>query len=167
MRKNIGGGLVIALAFLAHAQALAGNPAAAQFDKFKALAGDWAVSGGDGSVAVNYRLTAAGTAVVETLMVGTQHEMVTVYTVDKGDLALTHYCAQGNQPHMKAGHGGEANVVAFKFDGGGNIKSSKEGHMHEATFTFTDADHITSTWQYYKDGKPGEKAEFKLVRKTS
>jgi hypothetical protein len=27
--------------------------------------------------------------------------------------------------------------------------------------------HLTSKWQFYKDGKPGELAEFNLVRKAS
>lgn len=142
----------------------ADDTTAARFDKLKALAGDWTTSGGDGSVSHSYRVTAAGTAVVETMLPGTPHEMVTVYSIDKGDIVLTHYCAEGNQPHMKAARGG-ADAIDFKFDGGGNIKSPKDGHMHEASFAFVDADHIKSTWQYYKDGKPGEKAQFDLVRK--
>jgi hypothetical protein len=158
---------VLAAAFVLGAAVLAvsaDDTASAQFDKLKALAGDWTTSGGDGSVSHNYRVTAAGTAVVETMLPGTPHEMVTVYSIDKGDVVLTHYCAAGNQPHMKAVRGG-ADTIDFKFDGGGNLKSPKDGHMHEASFTFVDADHIKSTWQYYKDGKPGEKAQFDLVRK--
>ena len=145
----------------------AADTTTARFDNLKALAGDWTMNGGDGSTAVTYRVTAAGSAVVETLFPGTPHEMVTVYTVDKGDLVLTHYCAEGNQPHMKAVKGGDANSIAFKFDGGGNIKSPKDGHMHEAAFAFTDADHVKSTWLYFKDGKAGETKEFSLVRKKS
>ena len=29
------------------------------------------------------------------------------------------------------------------------------------------ADHLSSTWQFYKDGEAGEKAQMKLVRKAS
>jgi len=143
---------------------LAVDTTTARFDNLKALAGDWTKSGGDGTVEVTYRVTAGGSAVVETLFPGAPHEMVTVYTLDKGDLVLTHYCAEGNQPHMKAVKGGDPSTIAFKFDGGGNIKSPKDGHMHEATFTFKDADHVTSTWLFYKDGKAGESKEFVLVR---
>ena len=167
MRKQ---GSVLAATLIAGAAALAvhaGDATAARFDKMKALAGDWTTSGGDGSVSHSYRVTAAGTAVVETMLPGTPHEMVTVYSIDKGDVVLTHYCAEGNQPHMKAARGGGADAIDFKFDGGGNINSAKDGHMHEASFAFVDADHIKTTWQYYKDGKPGEKAEFDLVRKKS
>ena len=131
------------------------------------MAGDWTTVGGDGTVAVTYRVTAGGSAVVETLFPGAPQEMVTVYTVDKGELVLTHYCAAGNQPHMKAVKGGAADVIAFKFDGGGNIKSSKDGHMHEATITFKDANHVSSTWVYYEDGKAGENKAFVLVRMKS
>jgi len=147
--------------------AFAADTATARFDKLKALAGDWTASGGDGSVVVTYRVTAGGSAVIETLFPGAEHEMVTLYTMDKGDVVLTHYCAEGNQPHMKAVRDGDASAIVFKFDGGGNMKSSKDGHMHEATFAFGDADHVKSNWIYYKDGKPGENKGFDLVRKKS
>ena len=51
-----------------------------------------------------YRVTASGTAVVETLFPGSDHEMVSVYTKDKksGDLLMTHYCGLGNQPRSAA-----------------------------------------------------------------
>jgi len=168
MIKRIG---VWALAVLAIGAASivasAADTTTARFDKLKALAGDWTKSDGDGSVAATYRVTAGGSAVLETLHPGAADEMVTIYTVDKGDVVMTHYCAVGNQPHMKAVRGGDANAIDFKFDGGGNIKSPNDPHMHEATFAFKDADHVISTWQFFKDGKPGEKAEFNLVRKTS
>jgi len=159
---------VALLGFALGTDALAAPDAAAErFAKIKALAGDWTLAGGDGSVAVTYRVTAAGTAVVETLFPGSPHEMVTVYTVDKGDLVLTHYCAEGNQPHMKATKGADAGTIDFAYDGAGNMKSEKEGHMHEASFSFVDADHVKSTWQYYKDGKPGERKVIDIVRKKS
>jgi len=168
MVKRIGVWAAAALVLGAVATAaLAADATTARFDNLKALKGDWAKSGGDGSVAVTYRVTAGGSAVVETLFPGAPYEMVTVYTIDKGELVLTHYCAEGNQPHMKAVKSGDANGVSFKFDGGGNIKSPKDGHMHEATFVFIDADHVKSTWLYYKDGKAGETKEFSLVRLKS
>ena len=166
--NRIGVWTMAVLAFgAASVVAYAADTTTARFDNLKALAGDWTKSDGDGSVEASYRVTAGGTAVVETLFAGTPHEMVTVFTVDKGDLVLTHYCAEGNQPHMKAAKGGDASAIDFKFDGGGNIKSPNDGHMHEASFAFKDANHLTSRWQFYRDGKPGEKAEFNLVRKTS
>ena len=43
---------------------LAADTVTARFDNLKALAGDWTMSGGDGTVAVTYRVTAGGSAVV-------------------------------------------------------------------------------------------------------
>jgi hypothetical protein len=168
MKKRIGGWIATVFVIVAASiTAQAADTTTARFEKLKALAGDWTKSDGDGTVEASYRVTAGGTAVMETLFPGTPHEMVTVFTVDRGVLVLTHYCAAGNQPRMKALKGGDANGIEFKFDGGGNIKSPKDGHMHEASFAFKDADHLTSKWQFYKDGKPGELKEINLVRKAS
>ena len=166
--KRIGAWEAIALVIsLASVAAHGADTVSARFDNLKAMAGDWTMSDGDGSVAASYHVTAAGTAVVETIFPGTPHEMATVFTVDKGDLVLTHYCAAGNQPHMKAARGGDAESIAFKYDGGGNIKSPSDGHMHEAKYVFTDADHVKSTWVFYENGKTGKNEEFSFVRKKS
>jgi hypothetical protein len=57
-------------------------PAASAFDRLKALAGEWIDVDGSvgmkGRVAVTYRVTGAGSAVVETLFPGAGHEMATV-----------------------------------------------------------------------------------------
>jgi hypothetical protein len=166
MSKRIGFATVLVV-LAASTLVAAADVTTTRFDHLKALAGDWAAAGGDGSTAASYRVTANGTAVVETLFPGGSEEMVTVYTVDKGNLVLTHYCAAGNQPHMRAAKGGDAKSIAFKFDGGGNIKSPMDGHMHEATMTFVDADHLTSTWTYYDKGKAESPKQFSLVRKKS
>ena len=74
------------------------------FDQFKQLAGEWVgkETGKNGRVHVTYKVTSGGSAVVETILPGTDHEMVTVIHPDGDDLLLTHYCMLGNQPHMKA-----------------------------------------------------------------
>lgn len=149
---------------LAAAQAGAPGTADAGFAKLKGLVGSWTRTGGDGSVVVTYRLTAGGSAVLETLLPGSKQEMVSVYTVDRGDLVMTHYCAAGNQPHMRAAKGGEGSTIAFKFDGAGNLASPKDGHMHDMEMTFVDADHIKTTWHFYKDGKESEVESFDLTR---
>ena len=79
------------------------------FDRLKSLEGTWTgrsgwdegADKGAGEVTVIYKVTAAGSAVQETLFPGTPHEMVTMYHMDGADLMLTHYCAAGNQPRMK------------------------------------------------------------------
>ena len=47
------------------------------------------------------RVSAAGSVVIETMNPATDHEMINMYHLDGDDLVLTHYCAGGNQPHMK------------------------------------------------------------------
>ena len=114
----------------------------AAFDQFKQLAGEWAgkeIGHGDKEmeVRVKYKVTSNGSALVETLFPEGEHEMVTIIHPDGDSLMLTHYCALGNQPHMKAdGKGGSK--VAFKFTHATNLKSDKDMHMHDVTYTFVD-----------------------------
>src|SRR5579864_2931861 len=80
----------------------------AEFQAMKQLAGAWngmvTHPGKDQkpeTVSVEFKVTSAGSAVEETLMRGTPHEMVDMYTDENGRLAMTHYCAMGNQPHLR------------------------------------------------------------------
>ncbi len=144
--------------------------AEARLDRFKLLAGDWVGtikegSGKDGTeVKVNYKVVSGGSAVVETIGPGSEHEMITVIHKDGNDLVLTHYCAIGNQPHMKAKAGDDAKV-AFDFTGASNMKSDKDVHMHAVVFTFVDKDTLKAEWSHYADGKEAGKAIFELKRK--
>lgn len=139
------------------------------FDHFKALAGEWNGKGiFDGQAidaTVTYKLTSGGSAVVETIGPGTHHEMVTVIHPDGDKLALTHYCHIGNQPHMQATPKAGEDKVFFDFVRGGNMKSDKDMHMHNATFTFVDKDTLKTEWTFYNDGKAAGKAVFELKRK--
>jgi hypothetical protein len=80
------------------------SAAADAFAKLKTLHGDWidvdGTFGEQGKVAVTYRVTGGGNAVVETFPAGTANEMVTVYHVDGRKLVLTHYCTSNTQPRM-------------------------------------------------------------------
>jgi hypothetical protein len=140
-----------------------------QFDMLKALAGEWTGKADHGKMThdakVVYKVTSGGSAVVETIDPGGEHEMVTVFTQDGDDIVLTHYCMLGNQPRMKAGGGNGGKKLVFKFAGAGNLKSDKEPHMHDLTIEFIDADHIKSTWTFYQDGKEDSKADFDMKRK--
>jgi hypothetical protein len=70
----------------------------------KQLPGKWRAKTPRGStVDVSYALVSNGSALVETYGVGDpSHETVTVFYRDHGDLWLTHYCAQGNEPRLRA-----------------------------------------------------------------
>jgi hypothetical protein len=139
----------------------------ATFEKFKALAGDWVgKKGADGpEMAVQYKVTSGGSAVVETIMPGTDHEMVTVIHPDGDNIILTHYCMIGNQPQMKAPGNVDGNKVAFTFVKATNLKSDKDLYMHDVTFTFVDKDTLKSEWTHFVDGKSSGVAVFELKRK--
>src|SRR5438132_10787512 len=105
------------------------SPANAAFEKMKGLAGTWVSASNDAEMKdaqVVYRITAGGSAVMETIMPGTDHEMVTLYTLDGDRIVLTHYCVLGNQPHMTS-KGLIGDKIEFVCDGhGGNMKSDDE-----------------------------------------
>jgi hypothetical protein len=113
-----------------------------------------------------YRVTASGTAVVETLFPGSEHEMVSVYTKDKktGALLMTHYCGLGNQPRMRSTGIPVDGKLRFEFVDGGNMASRDELHMDSLVLTITDKDHIRHEWSLYKDGKVVDTKVFDLVR---
>jgi hypothetical protein len=144
--------------------------AKAYFESLKKLAGDWEGKGTHGGtdqidVKVEYKVTAAGSSVMERLFCDSPHEMITMYHLDGDNLLLTHYCAAGNQPRMKAEPGKEANKIAFKFLDGTNLKADKGMHMHDLTIELAGDDHIKTEWVSYMDGKPGPTAKFDLKRK--
>ena len=94
--------------------------------------------------------------------------MVSVYTADGPDLAMTHYCMLGNQPRMKANSKSlAANKLNFEFVGGGNLDPKKDKHMHGATLTFVDADHLEIDGVGWDKGAPDKEMcnGMKLVRK--
>src|SRR5262245_30042403 len=138
-------------------------------ETIKKLAGDWVLLGEDGKptdpVVSSIKVTAGGSAVMEVLFPGTEKEMVTMYTQGEDGLVLIHYCMLGNQPRMKAERGKEANQLAFKFVGGGNLDPDKDNHMHEATYTIVEDNHLQTEWVRCEEGKACETHKFDLVRK--
>ena len=153
-----------------HDHAAAAGPPA--LERFRALAGEWvAAEDGEmvtkGDLVARYRVTAGGSAVIETLFPGTPHEMVTVYHGDGQDLVLTHYCLEGNQPKMRARGAGAAERVDFAFDGGANVDPATSRHMNSASFRFLGPDEIESEWTEIEAGKPVLVVKTRLHRKTS
>ena len=169
----IAGLMVLALAVNGRGEDKPAKPAATHpgLEKLKALAGTWVEADKDGKptdkVVSVVRVTAGGSAVHETLFPGQPMEMVSVYHLDGSDLVMTHYCMLGNQPKMKADPKSAKNQIHFAFAGGSNLDPAKDMHMHEATLTFVDANHIEVAGVAWVGGKPSEDhcAKLKLVRK--
>jgi hypothetical protein len=139
------------------------------FALIKSLAGEW-----EGTImekdkgpktTVNYRITGGGSAVMETLFGGTDHEMVTLYHLDGDKLMLTHYCAAGNQPSMVMDKKSTESLLNFTFSGGTNMDASKDMHMHDARIRFIGKDSIETEWDSFKDGKKLDTKKFFLTRK--
>jgi hypothetical protein len=141
------------------------------FEQFKALEGEWTgkqlgKDGKDGhDLNVKYKVTSGGSTVVETIMPGTDHEMITVIHRDGDDLLLTHYCMLGNQPQMKASDKSEGNKFDFKFVLATDLKSDKDMHMHNVTYTLINKDTLKTEWTNYDEGKPAGQVVFELKLK--
>ncbi|NUP96549.1 MAG: hypothetical protein HUU28_10345 [Planctomycetaceae bacterium] len=160
--------LPFALAACSSTQLRPASPdSAEQFERLKSLAGDWvALEGGEappGSI-VRYEVTSAGSALVETLFVGTPNEMRTVYFLDRGQLVLVHYCAAGNQPRMRALPSTSPDELTFDFDGGSNVDLEHGLHMHAAKFRFSTDARLETEWTHWQDGKAGGTVKFVLAR---
>jgi len=140
----------------------------AEFERMKHLVGAWEGTSDMGKegekVRVEYRLTAGGSALVETLFPGGAEEMVSVYHDRKGKLAMTHYCMLRNQPRMTLAKA-DAQTIELVFDKKGNdLNPAKEKHMHAVHITFTDNDHIVQKWTLFEKGKDKGGVTLKLAR---
>lgn len=140
-----------------------------EFETLKQLVGTWEgksdMGKGEQTMRVVYALTSGGTAITETLMLGTPHEMVSVYHKDGDSLAMTHYCAMGNQPHMKLKQADDKRMV-FEMDKPQGIASADEAHMHGLTLTLKDKNTLQHDWSHYEGGKATQTVTFLLHKKS-
>ena len=123
--------------------------AGGNFDRMKALVGEWESTTPEGKTRVTYQLISNGTALLETIV---SENMVTVYHPDGDSVMMTHYCAVGNQPRMRAQGSGKDPMV-FQYVDAANLKSPTDGHMQRLVITFQDADHVTQEWTWKENGK--------------
>lgn len=158
-------GLVVAHAGEYQSAPYTGSP---EFERMKQLVGAWEGTSDMGKegekVRVEYRLTAGGSALVETLFPGSGEEMVSVYHDRKGKLDMTHYCMLRNQPRMTLAKA-DAQTIELVFARKGNdINPAKEKHMHGVRITFTDNDHIVQKWTMFDKRKDTGGVTLKLTR---
>ena len=145
-------GLVVS-AFAASPSAQ-GTSASAAFERLKGLVGTWQGDSNMGKNQLTYELTSGGTVLLERETDSQQHNMVTAYYVDGGRLALTHYCALGNEPHMVARKIDlESGEIVFDFAGAGNLTDRDAKYMHNATIKLIDADHFTGLWTMFENNQ--------------
>ena len=157
------------------ALAAARTPAEA-FTQLKSLEGSWGATAeqvagephaeeGTTEGRFEFKVSAAGTVLMETMGAGSEHEMVNMYHMDGDDLVLTHYCAGGNQPTMKL----DAEELAqgrlhFAFTGGTNLDPAVDEHIHSATISWQEDGSVVSDWAAWAGGAEAGVMHFVLTR---
>jgi hypothetical protein len=142
------------------------DPAAreALFAPLRALEGRWVNEDEDeGSIAAEFRVSSGGSAVREIMYPGSAHEMTNMYTLDGDAVVMTHYCAGGNQPHMRASLL-EGDRLAFRSAGVSDLKAPDDVYMGEMTLVFVDDDHIEQRWSALRQGQVDHGPVFRLRR---
>jgi hypothetical protein len=129
----------------------------AAFERLKSLAGTWSANmmTPDGNATmVEYRVTAGGSTVMETMFVGAPEEMINMYTVDGDALVATHYCSGQNQPVLKLNaEKSTADELVFDFVkvtgkntkayiDGVHIKFANDGKVEEVWHMTSEANHM-------------------------
>ncbi len=131
------------------------NPTPPDFGPLASLVGEWRGKDPEGKpMTASYQWASGGTSLVETLTMAEKPAMTTMYHADKGELMLTHYCALGNQPRIRAAMPkGDAKMLAFNFVAATNLATRTDAHMHNMSFSFRDQNHFSQEWVLSKDGK--------------
>jgi len=146
------------------------------FTRLKAMEGSWdakveLIAGeaeeetGPLTARHDFRVSGAGTVVMETMGAGSDHEMINMYHMDGDDLVLTHYCAGGNQPTMKLDREMLAQgKLHFDFTGGTNLDPALDDHIHSATLDWNEDGTVSSDWTSWSGGAEAAVMQFVLNR---
>ena len=138
------------------------------FERMKQFVGSWegTIDKGQGPVKItaSYKLTAGGSAIVETIFEGAPSEMVTVYYDNANrKLNMTHYCMLHNRPKMML-QSMKMNELTFDLSKNADIDVAKEDHMHSLTINFDGKDKIVQHWTRFDGGKKKEVVEIAFNR---
>ena len=138
------------------------------FERMKLLVGSWETTMDHGQgpmkMKASYKLTAGGSAIVETIFEGSPMEMVTVYYDNpKHKLNMTHYCMLHTQPKM-ALKSAKPNELTFDLSKASDINPAKEDHMHALAISFDGKDKIVQHWTRSAPGKKAEVMYFTFTR---
>ncbi len=151
--------LVVGMALLAPGLAVFAGDNAGVMEKLAALEGDWMLLDEDGRetdvVGSSFRLTAGGSALVETMFPNDSdgHEMVNMYHADGDRVLMTHYCAAGNQPRLVVEATEDGNRLELRFESITNLASAEATYMSEAVYVFDGDDRLTTRWRSTVNGE--------------
>jgi len=153
-------GLLIAgVALLAPGMAVFAGEDSGVMEKLAALEGDWVLLDEDGRetdvVGSSFRLTAGGSAVVETMFPNSPdgHEMVNMYHADGDRVLMTHYCTAGNQPRLVVETTDDEDRLELRFESITNLASPEAKYMSQAVYVFHGDDRLTTRWRSMVDGE--------------
>lgn len=136
---------------------------AALLDRVKSLAGNWkVVAPGGEEGTITFAVSSNGSAVREVMFPGHPHEMTNMYHMDGSSLIMTHYCAVGNQPRMRA-RAGSGDAIDLRLDSVTNRHAGAHV-MAGLRIEFVDANHIRQVWSVIEDGALKEGPAFELTR---
>ena len=128
--------------------------ASPEFERIKALAGTWKgkseMEGKVEDAKVEYSVTSGGSAVVEKLFPGTDHEMVSVYYDENGKLAMQHYCMLAAKPKMDLASSDDKSIQ-LDFSSSNKIDTAK-AHMHSLNLSFPAKNELVQRWTGIENG---------------
>ena len=155
----------IALGALVAAAGQQAKPASG-FEQLKTLVGEWQAKAPSGEMFTStIRLVSNDTALEETFQGAKHDQMVSLYHPDGNRVAMTHYCAAGNQPRMEtAATTADQKEFDFSFQGITNLPSPDSGHMHHLVIRIADNDHFSEEWTWRENGEE-QAHRFELTRK--
>jgi hypothetical protein len=114
-----------------------------------------------------YYLTGKGSAMVEDLIMDGQPMMTTVYHLDGSDLRMTHYCAAGNQPRLKADSIDQGKkTIHFSYLDATNLSGESAPHVVGLVWQLPDDDHILLIFEF-KTGAADHRYEHILLNRES
>ena len=117
--------------------------------RLAALEGEWMLLDEQGEVTdvvgASFRVTSAGSTLMERMFPDHPdgHEMLNVYHVDGDRLLMTHYCAAGNQPRLRALATDDESRLQWQMESITNLSAPGANHMHQAEYVFQGDDRLT------------------------
>lgn len=132
------------------------------FQRLLTLVGNWqGVSESGAQVLINFRTTAAGSALVETWTMSPTRESLTIYHMDGDDLLATHYCPIGNQPRLRYQREQSNERLLFRLQDGTNIDTTT--HLDEFWLRFHADGTVLRAESYVYAARP-ERTGYTLTR---
>lgn len=138
------------------------------FESMKQLVGSWegTIDMGQGpqTITASYKLTAAGSAIVETVFEGAPHEMMSVYHDNSNrKLTMVHYCAEHNQPWMLL-TSMVNDELRFALAPDADINVAQDKHIHAAVLRINGKNEMVHRWTSYEGGKEKQVVEISYTR---